>query len=434
MGAFRKIAHKDVVAEMAKLAKNKGEGPRVRVYVVYGLAASGDLKDLTELADDRFYHVQIAAVDALAERGDKSSVDTFLKVVRDDKRPWEAKLAALKGLEKAADEKCVDALIEGLGKVKGDEGRLKDEYVRILKKLVGVDANTDDANFWKAAWIAKKDGQDPAKPAEGQTVAEPVEFFGLKTKSTRILFVLDRTGSMAVPLKAPPPMPRPEPPKKGPEVPSGGKKESPQEAAARAEAEKLKKKYDERPVLTRMDGLKKEFVNTIWNLSDKVWFGVIWYEANPQPWKDHLVPATWPNKLEIIRETDKLQPSGPTNIWCGLETAYKMVEMPNRPDVMQVEKKGNYATMLSGADTFYLMTDGAHNTGKFVNEKATTPADVCDVQNFIAELRKVNKLRKVIVNAICLGSEAPTVDLLPDPKLMQKIAEETGGEFVHVKG
>jgi HEAT repeat protein len=433
VGAFRKISNKDVLAEMAKVAKNKGEGPRVRVYVVYGLAPAADLKDLTELADDRFFHVQIAALDALAERADKSSADTFLKVIRDEKRPWEAKLAALKGLEQTGDEKCVDALIEGLGKVKGDEGRLKDEYVRILKKLVGVDLNTDDPNGWKAAWTAKKEGQD-AKPAEGQTVAEPVEFFGLKTKSTRIIFVLDRTGSMAVPLKAPPPMKKPDPPKKGPEVATGGKKESREEAAARAEAEKLKRKVDERPVQTRMDALKKEFINTIWNLNEKVWFGVIWYEGNPQPWKEQLLPATWPNKLEIIRETEKLQPSGPTNIWSGLETAYKMVEMPHRPDVMQMDKKGNYATMLAGADTFYLMTDGAHNTGKFVNEKATTPLDVCDVPAFVGELRKVNKLRKVIVNAICLGSEAPTPDLLPDPKLMQKIAEETGGEFVHVKG
>ena len=71
-----------------------------------------------------------------------------------------------------------------------------------------------------------------------------------------------------------------------------------------------------------------------------------------------------------------------------------------------------------------MMTDGAHNTGKFVKPNAQ-PGDSCDVQAFIAELRKVNKLRKVIINTVCLGSE-PNGFERPDASLMQSIATETG--------
>ena len=433
--ALRKITKKEAVEEMTKAAKNKGDAPRFRAHLVWALSARGDLKDLTDLADDKAPHVQIAALDSLADRGDASSIDLFFRVLRDDKRTWEQKLSALRGIAKAGDEKVVEPLIEGLGKVKLEEGRLKDDYLKILRKLVGIELESDDPNLWRAAWTAKKDGKDPAKPGEGDTIAEPTEFFGLKTKSTRVIFVLDRTGSMGCPLKGQP-EPKPavkEPPKKR-EVATGGKKEPPEVAAARDEAARIKKKYDDRKVETRIDGLKKEFINTVWNLSDKVWFGVIFYEANTQPWKDHLVPATWPNKLEIIKETDKLQPSGGTNIWGALEHAYRYVEQPMRPDLMQVDKKGNYATLIAGADTFFLMTDGAHNIGKFVRDNAKDPTDACDIPAFIGELRKVHRLRKVVINTICLGSDAPQPELKPDPVLMKKIAEETGGEFTQIKG
>lgn len=435
VAALGKIAQKEAVELMAKAAKNKGDSPRFRAHVAWALAARGDLRDLAELADDKAPHVQIAALDALAERADAKSVDLFLKAIRDEKRGWEAKLAALRGIERTADEAAVDSLIEGLGKVKLDERRLKDAYLRILRKLVGADLETDDANAWKAAWTAKKEGKDFLRPGEGGTVAEPTEFFGLKTKSTRIVFILDRTGSMAHPLLGQAsPKPAPEPPKKPEVATGGGKKERPEIAAARDEAARIKKKVDERKVETRMDALKKEFVNTIYGLDEKVWFGVVFYEGNHQPWKDHLVPATWSQKLEIIRETEKLQPSGPTNIWGALEHAFRYVEQPQRPDLMQVDRKGNYATLVAGADTFFLMTDGAHNTGKFLNEKATSPLDVCDVAAFSAEVRKIHRLRKVVIHTVCLGSEAQNPGLLPDPKLMQKIAEETGGEFTQIKG
>jgi hypothetical protein len=432
--ALRKIVQKDAVEFIAKSARNKGESPRLRAYLTWSLSTHGDTKDLFVLADDPAPQVQIAAIDSLADREEKTAIDLFFKVLRDDKRGWEAKLSALRGIDRTGDEKVVDTLIDHLGKVKLDEGRLKDDYIKILKRLVGADIPSDDPNVWKAAWTAKKDGKDPEKPDDG-TVAAPTEFFGLKTKSTRIIFLLDHTGSMGCPLKPPPDAPKMDPvgPKK-PDVATGGKKESPTDVAAREEAAKIKKKYDEKKNETRIDVLKKEFINTLWGLNEKVLFTVIWYEGNPQPWKDHLVPATWPNKLEIIRDTDKIQPSGPTNIWGALEHAFKYVAEPQRPDVFQVDKKGNYATLLAGADTFFLMTDGAHNMGKFVRENAKTPLDACDIPAFTAELRKVTRLRKVVINTICLGSEATSPELMSDPKLMQKIAEETGGEFVHIKG
>jgi hypothetical protein len=431
VAALQKLKNVEAVDLLVKTAKTKGESPRVRIYVLWALGGlSGDAseKALVELADDPNPSVTIAAVDGLKERKSKQT-DLFLKILKDTKRTWEVKLSALQALDATiteTDTAAVEALIEGLAACKADEGRVKDEYIKLLTKLVG-EIKSDEPGAWRTAWEAKKKGEKPNQ--DNGTVAEPTEFFGNRTKSTRIVFVLDRTGSMAAPLSVKP--------KKGderkepPGMASGGGKEHPADVQAREAARKIRDDYDKREVKTRMDALKKEFINTIYYMDPKVHFTVVWYEANQQPWKDQLVPATWQNKLEIIKETDKLQPSGGTNVWGGIEYAYKLVEQPNRPDVVALDKKGNYATVINGADTFFLMTDGAHNTGKFVKPNAQ-PGDSCDVQAFIAELRKVNKLRKVIINTVCLGSE-PNGFERPDASLMQQIASETGGSFTHVK-
>jgi hypothetical protein len=169
----------------------------------------------------------------------------------------------------------------------------------------------------------------------------------------------------------------------------------------------------------------------VYSLDPRVYFAVVWYESNPTTWKDDLVPATWVNKAECLREIDRLAPGGGTNIWGGLETAYRLVESPHRPDVIQIDKKGNYATAVKGADTFFLMTDGNHNTGKFVT-RAEPPSTEVDV--FLSELRKVNVLRKVVIHVVALGNMGAGLDPLTPFSLsfLQRIAEESGGQFGHI--
>ena len=152
----------------------------------------GDLKDLQDLVEDKNPVIQIAAVDCLSERGDAALSPLFLRLLSEN-RTWEVKWLALKGLEKAADEKVVEALIESLAKCRADEGRLKDQYIRILRKLLDSKLDSDDPNAWKAVWQAKKTG---AEAAPGTTMADMTQFYGLKTRSTRLIFVLDKTLSM----------------------------------------------------------------------------------------------------------------------------------------------------------------------------------------------------------------------------------------------
>ncbi len=420
LGALRRIAHKDVLTDILKTARNARESPRFRMYLLWTLGARGEPRDFLEFADDPSPLLQIAALDALVERADPSLGDLFLRILGQADRPWEAKLAALRGIEKLADEKHVEPLLDALGKCRPDEGRLKDLYLKILKERVGVDLASDDPNAWRAAWTARKAGQDPAQPGSG-TVAEPTEFFGLKTRSTRIVFLLDRTGSMNGPGSESPRTVLKLPPEA-----AGGPQEHPSEARARDEATRIRKQWDGKMIATRMDSAKKELINTVYVLRPSVHFNVIWYEGHPDPWKPELVPATWAHKLDCIREAEKLAPSGMTNIWDALELALRMTEVPQRPGAVVIDKKANYATALDGADTFFLMTDGRPSAGRLSN-----------ALDILAELRKVNRLRRIAIHTVCVGDEAggggiPGSDS-PDPAFMKRVAEENGGEFVHIR-
>lgn len=418
--AIRKLTSKDVLAEMTKVAKQKNENPRMRAYAIWGMESRSDLKDVTELVEDKSPIVQIAAVDVLAERADAASNPVFLRLLSES-RTWEVKWLALKGLEKGGDEKVIEPLIESLGKCHADEGRLKDLYIRILKKLLDVEIETDDPNAWKAAWTAKKSGTD-VQP--GTTMVEPTQFYGLKTRSTRLVFLLDRTGSMEAPASEPERSPYKLPPEA-----VGNDKEPPAEKLSREECTKMMKKWLGITARTRIEVAKKEIISTIYVLRPVVHFNVVWYESTPTPWKQELVPATWVNKLDAMTAADKINASGGTNIWDALELGMKFLEIPTggkqqAANIVSLDRKANYATSTNGADTIFLMTDGRPTVGRI-----DKPDDI------LAELKKVNRLRKITIHTICVGEVppgGPTPDS-PDPAFLKKISDQNNGEFVHIK-
>jgi hypothetical protein len=207
----------------------------------------------------------------------------------------------------------------------------------------------------------------------------------------------------------------------------GAEKESPQEKASRDECTRLMKKWQNVKCSTRMEVAKKEIISTIYVLRPVVHFNVVWYESTPTPWKQELVPATWIHKLDAIQTADKISASGGTNLWDAVEMGFKMIEIPH-PKMpvapVTLDKKLNYATATNGVDTVFLMTDGRPNAGRIA-----APEDI------LAELKKVNRLRKVTVHTICVGDVPPggaTPDS-PDPLFLKKIADQNNGEFVHIK-
>ncbi|MBI4563436.1 MAG: VWA domain-containing protein [Planctomycetes bacterium] len=356
----------------------------------------------------------------------------LLNKAADTKQPWEVRISALHAVTSDRHVSHVDPLLETLKGHTAGDGRLRVEVMAALGAILGVkDPRSDDPNWWKSALAERRSGKRPSEG--GGTGAVPTDFFGLKTKSTRIVFILDRTLSMELPCTVEIPK-KDDPPPQSHGTPSGDEKRdekappTPDDGLKRR-AGGIKKKWDERKIEKRIDALKREFIGTIYNLDPQVYFAVVTFAGNSTNWKPMLVQATWANKLDCILKIDRLSLDYATNIWDGLESALRYVAEPQKPEVIKFDKKGNYATMVNGADTFFLMTDGNHNTGKF-----TRGIDFDD-RAFFAEFKKIHAIRRTVVNTIILGD---TGDDNPDPiqqkslKLFKKMAEVSGGAFVHL--
>ncbi|HEY3226584.1 MAG TPA: hypothetical protein VGK61_06310 [Planctomycetota bacterium] len=429
-GLVTGFAKKDAVAKVMELIRGTAAGITVE-------AARKKLEPLVMTLDESVTKYSKAAEELGAAReGVAPVVAQLLKAAADPKRSWEVRVGAVAALRVDRCAGHADGLLEALTKCGPEDGRLKVDLMQALGAILGLkEPKTDDPNWWKGALTERRAGKRPGEG--GGTTATPTEFFGLKTKSTRIVFILDRTGSMDFPCSDNAlPKKKGDPPKKGPDTATGEEEKlPPAEEIAKKKSADIKKKWDDRKVEKRMDALKKEFINTIYNLDPRVQFTVIFYEANPAPWRNALVQANWLNKFECIHDVDRISPSGGTNIWDALEGAFRYVSEPTKPEVIIFDKKGNYIAQTNGPDTFFLMTDGNHNNGRF--SIPTPPYGDFDENAFFSEFKKINTVRKVVVNTIILGDTdagAKNEDPIKQKSLslFRRIAESSGGVFVHL--
>lgn len=295
----------------------KNKSPRARFHlarVLGGVKGDAASRSLIDLSEDKDPHVVIGAADGLKVRADESTIEAILKIARRKDCPWEATIACFDALEKInKPDKCVDGLLEILEAMKPDAGRMKARLVETLGKLCSIpEPRSDEAGWWKEAWAAKKAGKEADKPDAAPAVA-PTEFYGLKSMSTRFVFLVDISSAVdtpftkpAAPKKAPDPK-KPDDSKKGA---GGAKKGDTPDDAAKAKAAEIRRKYDDRIVKKKFDDLKRELVDTIYALDPHVSFTVVWFDGEPKAWKEELVPATWQNKLACLLEADKISPNG----------------------------------------------------------------------------------------------------------------------------
>jgi len=434
--SLKKTSTGDAVEVLIREAK-KGRSLRVRFYLARSLGAvkiDAAARALAELAEDKDPVVVVGVAGGLRDRGDQAAVEIALKILKRKDCPWEAAILSLDALEKTkSPEKSMDGLIEVLESQR-DAGRVRVRLLDALGKLSGLpEPWGEDAAWWKDAWAAKKESKDAPKIDAPAT--EPSEFYGFKIRSHRVIFLLDGCGVMdggfsragPAPNKMPDPK-KPDDPKKG-----GAKKGADAlEEAAKARAEESRRRLEGRPARKKMDDLKREFAAALCGLDPRVSFGVIWYDTETRAWKDDLVPATWQNKAACLQDVEKIIPNGAngTNFWNALETALRFAATAQKPDVVQQDRKADYATVLRGVDTLYLISGGHASTGRFV----TTGIPEIEVVPFMSEVEKVLALRPIVVNTVAMGDPEGEKDWMSEGTLrfIQKLADVTGGQFNHM--
>lgn len=319
---------------------------------------------------------KVAMVDALAGKPTQAVADAVGAAIASDPT-WQVKLSGVKCLQKLGLKTGVPLMIEAL---KGADGRLKWEVNDVLKEITGVD-KLGDYDAWKAWWAA--DGAKflagDYKPAGGAAGGGggTATFYDIPIKSKRLLFILDRSGSMA------------EDSKWRSEVATGG-------------ADDGIKLEGKRKIDVARYNLKK----AIASLPDGTEFDVLYYNQEVVALSPKLLKLDEKTRKQAFAWIDKLDPVGGTNIHDALEKGFKFVV---------TDAEGRLAK--DSIDTIFFMTDGLPTVGQILEPK-----------EILSKINGLNKLSKVRIHTVCVGLSTNPDDK-PGFELLEKLAKNNDGTF-----
>lgn len=328
----------------------------------------------------------------LGHCGARSDWPTLIEGIQD--KDEEAAAIAAWRLVDAKVEAGVEPLIALMEKLEKSRGGIWDVCRNGLGRLLGQRLET--ALEYRSAWeIAKTQGglagvkpvpqgADGAAAGSGGTVAR-VRIFGRPMECTRVVFVLDVSGSML----AVDPDQTLDPDLVGTQV-RGGTQGKPGEPAGGGPAQ-----------LNRLDRAKLELERMLQSLPDAVKINIVAYSTYVSIWRDgegnkapqlHAMNAG--NKRSAIEFVKGFKADGVTVTDDALRRAYDV----------------------EGARCFYLLSDGAatHDGTTFL-----TPAEMVSVVDELGQGRSVTIHTLGFTGA--------------DKSMMQAVADKTGGRYTDIR-
>jgi hypothetical protein len=348
------------------------------------------------------WQVRQLLVEVIGEKDGDTVFQTLLDCLKDknDNVLRETVLA----LKAKGDNKAVDGLIELLDKIEKTKGLIWVNVRKALHELTdGYDFST--AAKWREFWERRKEDikanpgspetAKPATPGEVKTglleeeKKKAPKFFGQEIMSKKIMFVIDRSGSMQA---RDPAMKKseggqltPVDPnyKKGPEDPWGGDTSLPLDRA-------------------RIERVKKELSKCIAAMDPKTKFNVVYFSSSVAMWQKKLVYANSQNKKTAIKWISGLGPMGSTHTDDALKKAFENQEF----------------------DTMFFLSDGQpFRSGQMV-----------PVGPILDWVRNANRQRKVKIYTFGFEGVKTTQSVNREEmlKLLQGLAKDHNGKFTNI--
>ncbi|HLG41897.1 MAG TPA: HEAT repeat domain-containing protein, partial [Planctomycetota bacterium] len=349
------------------------------------MSGATGLNALTEAAaQETEPTVRIAILNALGTKGTKNEgVLSALREGLKEAKVWQVMIAALQSAVRLGAHELLSEIIDAFA---GAEGRLVYDFSEGLARLTGVDKGIK-ADAWRAWFEANREQalSGRLQPPKEYTPGKPAgktEFFGIPVTSTRVVFVLDRSGSMM------------EPADWVPEIGTG---------------EGLPPELRQPQGTRKIDIARWQLKKVIHLMPKGALFNIIFYNSAFDVFKPRMIKLTDATRKEAFAFIDGLDPFGQTNIFDSVERA------------MQFATGKDGRLDKDAPDTIYLLSDGLPNQGKFTN-----------VNDILREVKTLNAALKMTLNAIWVDkARAPNDPPTPSgEEWMRRLAEENGGKFV----
>lgn len=271
---------------------------------------------------------------------------------------WLVRAAVVEALLHTPSKETIDLLIETLAR---EEGRLQDDCAAALRTLTGADIRSD-ADLWHRYWEANREGWngppkvkeenplDPnAPPPEAKgPAAGSTGFFGIETKSRRIVYVIDVSGSMNE---------------------ESGPAGSP----------------------TRAHLAKEELKRAVLALEDGATFNIVFFSVDVKPWKKEMVDADSKSRREAVDFIEKVEVVGGTSTYDALEFAFDLATV-GKGKSAEPDPSGD-----AKVDTVILLSDGKPSLGRYT-----------DGEKIREQVRAWNVDRRIQVHTVAFGADADT--------------------------
>jgi len=303
---------------------------------------------------------------------------------------WRTDLALLDLLDDFRNKEAVPALVGVLERFRDNpqdvrsgklSGLLLHRTHELLVGMTGAIHGPNQPEKWREFWEREKDKLEVShkRQPNAASMTSTGDFCGIPVQGTRVLFILDLSGSMNFPMQG--------------------------EGAANAKGG------------TRLDFAKRELGRALDAMAVNAWFNLITFNGNPKPkvWNKDMVLATDKNRERFRKYVQELNADGGTNLWSALEEGlrFKSVSYGDRHE--------------SNVDEMFILSDGAPSVG-----------DVLDPIEILRIVRESNRFANVRIHTIYISSEEPRgtrpppwMSITPE-EMMKRMAEQNGGKFVNL--
>jgi HEAT repeat protein len=297
---------------------------------------------------------------------------------------WQVRLAAADALGRLKCRAGIEMLIAAFAReserlAAGERVEVRNRIHALLEGVTGQSIGADRPEWWKEWW---------AKNGASFTVADAVakvqdraarnagylQYFQLEITSDRILFIVDRSGSMAEPA---------------------------------ARRDRYGKQSGE--TSSKFAYVQDELETLLQALPETTQVNVLFFSDGVEAFRTTeggrpaLIPLTTRGKSEIVRYVRNIAPNGGTNLYSALDRA---LDIAGRG-----LKDGAYAAEY---DTIYLLSDGKPTAGPVIDE-----------EEILRRVDEVNVLRRVKIHAITFGDQN-------NAKFVAELAARSGGRHVHM--
>ncbi|MBI5850676.1 MAG: VWA domain-containing protein [Planctomycetes bacterium] len=386
------LPHKELVVRLGAAEAAQSAEPRALVKPIATALRTETDAELIAAMVDALRKTLVKHKEQVGEDDLRHSVDATLAAL--GKGDWRSDLAAVEYLAIARSAASVPALIDVLARQVEDakeaetkeskraaelrSGMLRQRAWDALVSLTGARFPYDQVDSWQRWWEKIRDEFKVVDAPEGKekdgVTSTGSSFFGIPVRGSRVLFIVDTSGSMREPMRA------------GSTVTTG---------------------FAGKP---KMEAAKHELTAVVEKLTADCAFNMVWFSSQGELWSKDMVEANAKNKKRFATSVADLRADGATNLWEGLRLGLKLESFTNGAQYGQ-----NY-------DEVFILSDGIPTLG-----------DVRDPKELLGLIRETNRYSRVVINTIYIAGDPENERKgaefagMSGAEFMRKIAEENGG-------